>query len=90
VEAGFPKRSCSTKKLERQSIQTETIAVEIDGLKTHLWPRPDRIPDRGVTAAEERAPRVRFSGFLASRLIIAGALVDEVEGHAGVNKSAPD
>jgi hypothetical protein len=26
VEPGFPKRSCAIKKLERQSIQSETIA----------------------------------------------------------------
>jgi len=26
VEAGFPKRSCSTKILERQSIQSEAMA----------------------------------------------------------------
>jgi hypothetical protein len=28
VEAGFPKRSRTTKKLERQSIQSETIAPQ--------------------------------------------------------------
>jgi hypothetical protein len=27
MEAGFPKRSCFNKKLERQSIQSETIAL---------------------------------------------------------------
>jgi hypothetical protein len=27
VETGFPKRSCSIKMLERQSIQSETIAL---------------------------------------------------------------
>jgi hypothetical protein len=28
VETGFPKRSCFTKKLERQSIQSETIPLQ--------------------------------------------------------------
>jgi hypothetical protein len=27
VETGFPKRSCSTKKLEQQSIQSEAIVL---------------------------------------------------------------
>jgi hypothetical protein len=56
-EAGFPKRSCSTKKLERQSIQSKAIALRPHRAMTSSGIAGAHVDERGDANGRDKPCR---------------------------------